>query len=203
MKLHPWDRLTKGYELNLFSSFPKAAEASQLPHVGSSHLPLTLLVLGWGCGPDPHNSCFLTPGDCGSSCLITSVATDLGVPLGISSKWCHGRSSVMSLSPLCALGCDAQLSEPLRISRVLWAQVFPIDISAIGFFCTCTTSCAHLWRKMGKSFACQWKETRSLNPKVKCVLRVTPVFTSPQHCSTAAALNYGCGTAVSFWSREE
>lgn len=49
------------------------------------------------------------------------------------------------------------------------------------------------WERV--SFVCQWKETRSLNPKVKCVLRVTPVFTSPQHCSTAAALNYGCGTA--------
>lgn len=149
--------------------------------MGSSHLPLTLLVLGWGCGPDPHNSCFLTPRDCGSSCLITSVATDLGVPLGINRKWCHGRSSVMSLSPLCALGRDARLSEPLRISRVLWAQVFPIDISAIGFFCTCTTSCAHLWRKMGKSEFCMSVEgNQELKPKGEvCAQSNTSFYISP------------------------
>lgn len=113
-----------------------------------------------GCGPvHTKNSHFLTPRDCGSCCLIPFCSHGPGGTIrdkqtGSRDIRCH----VTVRGALFVPGCDAQPSEPLRISKVLGGQSFPIDICAIGLLCACTLSCAHLWRKMGKSEFCMLVE---------------------------------------------
>lgn len=215
MKLHPWDRLTKGYKLICFHLFLRQAgcsEASQLPHMDASHLPLSLLVLAntWDRAVGlihTKNSHFLTQRDCGGSCLITFCSHRPGGNTGDNKKmlsWeirCHATVRGALWVP----GCDAQLTEPLRISKVLWGSGFShwhqcrwVPLYLHHHLCSSLEENGKEWVSHVSG-----REPGISIPKVKCVFIVTPVCTSPQHCPTAAAFNYGCGTTDSFWNKEE